>query len=95
MKEVHLKIRGRVQGVGYRRWAVKKAAEVGEISGWVRNVHDGTVELLMSGPDEKVNRMIEFTKSGPFFARVDDVEFVVGRKSGFLPLIEQGVFEQI
>lgn len=40
MKEVYLKIKGRVQGVGFRRWAEKQAAQIGGISGWVRNAED-------------------------------------------------------
>ena len=36
-KEVYLKIKGRVQGIGFRWWAVKTAEEIGGISGWVHN----------------------------------------------------------
>lgn len=54
MREVYLKIEGRVQGIGYRRWAVAKALEIGGISGWVRNEDDGSVEILMSGDEEKL-----------------------------------------
>ena len=59
MREVYLKIEGRVQGIGYRRWAVAKALEIGGISGWVRNEDDGSVEILMSGDEEKIDE-IEF-----------------------------------
>lgn len=54
MREVYLKIEGRVQGIGYRRWAVAKALEICGISGWVRNEDDGSVEILMSGDEEKL-----------------------------------------
>ena len=48
-KEVYLKIKGRVQGIGFRWWAVKTAEEIGGISDWVHNAADGSVEILMSG----------------------------------------------
>ena len=50
-KEVLLKIKGRVQGIGFRYWAVKKAREIGGISGWVHNEADGSVEILMRGEE--------------------------------------------
>jgi acylphosphatase len=54
---VGLRISGRVQGVCYRGWAVGKATELG-LSGWVRNVTDGTVEILINGPKDQVDEMI-------------------------------------
>ena len=42
-REVFIKIKGRVQGIGFRRWAVSKAEEIGGISGWVHNEYDGSV----------------------------------------------------
>lgn len=92
MKEVYIKIEGRVQGIGYRRWAVSKAREIGGISGWVRNEDDGSVEILMSGEDDKVNSMINACYVGPLFARVDKISFVARLNNYFLPLIKDGVF---
>ena len=57
-KEVYLKIKGRVQGIGFRWWAVKTAEEIGGISGWVHNAADGSVEILMSGEEDNIDRMI-------------------------------------
>lgn len=54
-KEVYLKIDGRVQGIGFRAWAVRTARELG-VSGWVRNVDDGTVEIRMKGAEEQIDR---------------------------------------
>ena len=95
MKEVYIRVKGRVQGVGYRQWAVRVAAEIGGISGWVRNVETGDVEILMKGSDDKVDQMLAACHEGPQWARVDKIEFLGGRLSGFLPPIEEGLFKRI
>lgn len=92
IKEVFIKIHGRVQGVGFRWFAVHTAKTIGGISGWVHNESDGTVEIMMQGEEAKIDQMILACHQGPSLARVDRVEFVVGRWSGFLPLIEDGKF---
>lgn len=94
-KEVYLKIQGRVQGIGFRWWAVKTAEEIGGISGWVHNAADGSVDIMMSGEEELIDRMILACHSGPPMARVDKVSFIPGRWSGFLPPIVAGVFKRI
>ena len=95
MKEVYLKIEGRVQGIGYRRWAVSKALEIGGISGWVRNEDDGSVEIFMNGNDDNINKMIESCYRGPLFARVDKISFLPGLSNYFLPQIVEGKFVRI
>jgi acylphosphatase len=62
-----------VQGVGYRAWALARAAGLG-LRGWVRNRRDGSVEALVAGADAAVEAMIEACRQGPFGARVADVE---------------------
>lgn len=94
MKEVYIKIKGRVQGIGFRYWAINKAREIGGISGWVHNAADGSVEILMRGEEKDIDEMILACHQGPSLARVDSVEFVVGRLSSFLPPIEDGVFKR-
>ncbi len=94
MKDVYIKIKGRVQGIGFRYWAVKTAQEL-DLSGWVRNEADGSVEILMAGEEEMVDKMILACHRGPMLARVDAVDFIVGRRSGFLPPIETGIFKRI
>jgi acylphosphatase len=69
----HLYIYGRVQGVFYRQTA-KEVAERHGLSGWVRNLRDGRVEMVVEGPSESVFKMIEWAKQGPPLARVDKVE---------------------
>lgn len=95
MKEVYLKIEGRVQGIGYRRWAVAKAQDIGGISGWVRNEDDGSVEILMCGEEDNINEMIKYCYCGPMFARVDKISFLPGVRNYFLPQIEPGKFIRI
>jgi acylphosphatase len=72
MRSVHLRITGRVQGVGYRAWAIETARRLG-LRGWVRNRADGTVEALVIGAEDPVSTMIEVCREGPFAARVAEV----------------------
>ena len=72
MRTVRLRIRGRVQGVGYRAWAMRVADELG-LCGWVRNRSDGSVEMLATGADDALAAMIEASWCGPHAAEVSDV----------------------
>ena len=73
MRAVRLRIAGRVQGVGYRAWALETASRLG-LRGWVRNRRDGSVEALVIGEEDPVAAMIEACRDGPFAARVTEVE---------------------
>jgi acylphosphatase len=68
-----LRVFGRVQGVWFRGWAVDEARSL-DLDGWVRNRRDGSVEMLLAGPDEAIARMIERARRGPSAARVERVE---------------------
>jgi acylphosphatase len=68
-----LVVRGRVQGVGYRHAAVQAAAECG-VTGWVRNLGDGSVEAFVQGPHAAVDAFCAWWRRGPPLARVTDVE---------------------
>jgi acylphosphatase len=72
MRSVRLRITGRVQGVGYRAWALQRAGRL-SLRGWVRNRSDGSVEAFVVGADDAVARMIEACREGPFGARVSDL----------------------
>lgn len=63
---------GRVQGVGFR-YFVKRLAQSERLSGYVRNLPDGRVEFLLQGAPPEVLRVIEQIRSGPAYARVDEV----------------------
>ena len=63
---------GRVQGVGYRI-SMREAADELRITGWVRNRRDGTVEAVVQGSDDDVERMVAWCRRGPPGARVTTV----------------------
>lgn len=73
MPTLHLMIKGKVQGVFYRATAGKVAKQWG-VSGWVRNTKDGHVEIVANGNDEQLEHFVNWCKSGPSLARVDQVE---------------------
>jgi acylphosphatase len=66
-------VRGRVQGVFFRDGVQEQARALG-VAGWVRNRAAGTVEAVFEGPRAAVERMIDWCRTGPPRARVDDVE---------------------
>lgn len=72
---VHVFIDGRVQRVGYRNWTVGEAQRLG-LRGWVRNLSDGRVEAVFAGDDPTVSEMLELCRSGPRWARVDDISMI-------------------
>jgi acylphosphatase len=72
IETVRLRINGKVQGVGYRLWAMRTAVRLG-LRGWVRNRLDGSVEALVTGNPDSVAAMIEACCEGPLGARVADV----------------------
>ena len=73
IRTAHVSIEGRVQGVGYRAW-VETTALAMDLSGWVRNRRDGSVEAVFTGPPERVADMLRRCEQGPPAARVTRVE---------------------
>lgn len=55
----HIIFYGRVQGVGFRYYSTHKAQELG-LTGWVRNLYDGTVEMEVQGRSEDIDRLIRY-----------------------------------
>jgi len=72
MKTLHLRITGRVQGVGYRAALMHEAQRRG-LRGWVRNRLDGSVEALLHGPDDACDAVAAWAQRGPPAAQVRQV----------------------
>ena len=66
-------VRGRVQGVFFRASPEEEARLLG-VSGWVRNLADGSVEAAFEGPDEAVEKIIAWCRKGPPHAKVERLE---------------------
>jgi acylphosphatase len=66
-------VRGRVQGVGFRYFAQRAAAELG-LAGYVRNLADGCVEVYAAGPEEKLAQLAGKLHRGPQWAEVQGVD---------------------
>lgn len=75
MKQAHIFVSGFVQGVGYRQFVKRSARGIGVV-GWVRNLPDGRVEVILQGSQEKIDQLIALCKKGPFLSEVEDVQVV-------------------
>jgi acylphosphatase len=73
----HVRVIGRVQGVGFRQFVRERAQALG-LSGWVKNTSDGSVELLVSGDDQATARLLDVVRRGPPHAWVAAIEPVGG-----------------
>ncbi|HYI41017.1 MAG TPA: acylphosphatase [Allosphingosinicella sp.] len=71
-----VRIYGRVQGVFFRGWTKDKALVLG-VRGWVRNRHDGSVELVASGEEKAVEALVAACRTDPPAAQVERVEVEV------------------
>lgn len=69
---VHVILSGKVQRVGYRKWLQREARAIA-INGFVRNVSDGTVEAVLSGPEKRIEALLARMREGPRKAVVQDV----------------------
>jgi len=65
-------VRGQVQGVGFRWFVIREAAQLGLV-GWVANAPDGTVRLEAEGERRAIDRLVALVRQGPPGADVDDV----------------------
>ncbi len=76
IERVHMIVHGRVHGVTFRESTRYRASEL-DLVGVVRNLMDGTVEIIAEGPKSALNKLVQWACSGPSASRVDrvDVEF--------------------
>jgi len=72
-KGIHARVYGRVQGVGFRYSTYMQAKKIG-LAGYVRNMSDGSVEVVAEGDENTINKFISWLKKGPIGSRVDNVE---------------------
>lgn len=82
-KRLHIWVSGRVQGVFYRATAVQVAQSLG-LSGWVRNLPDGRVEIVAEGDESALQEFRRWCGQGPAAARVDQMEVKEESASGEL-----------
>lgn len=73
MNQVHVHIIGSVQGVGYRQF-VRSGARKAGVTGWVRNLPDGSVEALLQGEKAELELLLPKLRQGPFLADVKDTQ---------------------
>lgn len=83
-----LRVRGLVQGVGFRHSLCAVARQAG-LAGWVRNRHDGSVEAYLQGPPAAVAELVDWAHRGPPVARVDTVELSPAAPEPALQTFEQ------
>lgn len=81
MQRLHGIVHGRVQGVGFRHATTVTAYELG-LSGWVRNLPDGTVEVMAEGDQATLSQLALWLHEGPPGSRVDSVLIAWGEATG-------------
>lgn len=69
----HIFISGRVQGVLFRDSTRRQAKKLG-VFGWIKNLPDKRVEIVLEGPKNMVEKMLKWVKNGPILAKVDNLE---------------------
>ena len=86
MKRIRIVVRGYVQGVFFRFHTCRLARQLG-LRGYVRNLPDGSVEVIAEGISQNLEQLVEFCREGPEAARVESLEIeelpIDGELSGF------------
>jgi acylphosphatase len=81
LRRVHIFVEGRVQGVCFRYCTRSEAVKLG-LSGWVRNLSDGRVEVLAEGEEDLLRVFLKFCSQGPSRAEVTDMIYEFLEYSG-------------
>ena len=72
MTQYEITVSGRVQGVGFRYFALQRAQELG-ITGWVKNTVDGNVEIVAQSDEPTLKTYVDYLRLGPTLSRVDKI----------------------
>lgn len=80
---IHIEIRGRVQGVGFR-WFIRETAQRLDLSGWVSNRADGNVELAAAGDTTSLEQLASAARKGPPGALVEEVRALASLEAASL-----------
>lgn len=67
-------VHGVVQGVGFRYYTLRKAQAMSEISGYVKNLPNGTVEVFAEGPESSLMQLMKHIQRGPLGGEVDHID---------------------
>jgi len=73
---------GIVQGVFFRKFIEEEARKL-RLNGFVRNLEDGSVEIIVEGQDEPINEMVNITKSGSRHSKIEHIEYKEIKHQGF------------
>ena len=87
----HFTITGRVQGVGFRAWTERQAKKL-HLSGWVRNLSDGRVEIMAVGEEQNELAFWQACQKGPLFGKVIETAWV-SIPIAAEPPVEKGIFK--
>lgn len=73
MKRLRAIVTGRVQGVGYRAAVQKRVLQLGGVTGYVKNMPDGTVEIVAEGAENALAEVLDIAMDGSFWCSVDSI----------------------
>jgi len=73
MKRLSINVHGMVQGVGFRYFVLRNAKNIG-VTGWVKNLPDGSVAAVAEGDESKLNAFLDIVNKGPSFSNVSKVD---------------------
>ena len=88
-KRLHVYYSGMVQGVGFRFTAERLANHLG-LSGWVKNLRDGRVELVCEGEESKLSELLNKIKNGPLKSYISEQDVEWGRATDEFSAFEIG-----
>ena len=81
LRHIHAIVHGRVQGVNFRGYTNQRAAALG-VTGWIRNLPDGTVETVAEGSEHALRAFLGWLQIGPPASSVETVDATWGDASG-------------